>query len=225
MLGDSWGMILDEIKRQGLKIRRGMLRLAFRRMENLLHRLQWQGKDRWELAFQGIWTVSYCVWWYKEHSRLLLFCQVSRNNPEGRHLQTLSLRESVFSHRQGTLWVTLRAWCPELWGWAGSLSWGLGGSSPESLQGMSWNLCLEYRWGWGEVPEAPLTSTHWRKEGHSRGNRLVSWNPQSASGAWPLPAEFVRDTPHWAQMWGQGEITQWALPAGLPHGRFHHWVY
>ena len=35
----------------------------------------------------------------------------------------------------------LRAGRPELWGWAGSLSWG--GRSPVSLQGMSWSLSLE----------------------------------------------------------------------------------
>ena len=43
---------------------------------------------------------------------------------------------------QGALWVTLRGRCSELWDWARSLSWGEG-SSPVSLQGMSWKFCLE----------------------------------------------------------------------------------
>ena len=54
MVGDSWGMILDEIKRQGLKFLRGILRLALRRMENFLHSIQWQGKEHWERTFPGL---------------------------------------------------------------------------------------------------------------------------------------------------------------------------
>ena len=40
---------------------------------------------------------------------------------------------------------------------------------------------------------APLASTHWRKEGHGRGKRLMSWSPQSPPGL----ERFLRICKRW----------------------------
>ena len=72
----------------------------------------------------------------------------------------------------------------------------LGGQVPCEPPG---NVLGSLLMGGGAVPETPLHQLIKGKGGHCRGKRLMSWKPQSSPGAWPLPAESVRDGSYWAQ--------------------------
>ena len=107
-----------------------------------------------EWAIQGL-LPSACVWWYKGHLRLLLLGQVSKTMWKENTYKPRAWGRVWLPRLQGALWMVLKAWPPELWGWAGSLSWG--GSRPVSLQGMSWSLCLLVR---GQGPRSTASHSH-----------------------------------------------------------------
>ena len=60
-MGNSWGMMLGETKRQGLQFLMGILLLAFRRMENCVHCFHWQRRPR-RKGYSGTSSVKWVKW-------------------------------------------------------------------------------------------------------------------------------------------------------------------
>ena len=96
----------------------------------------------------------------------------------------------------------------ELWDWAGSLSWGEG-SSPVSLQGMSWKFCLEGEsWSSTGINSLKERGTRQREEAHVL-------EPTVPTRPWILPADLQETIPTQPRSESPGRAHSELCPRGF----------